>query len=196
MTPEVLSFVGQAILRPGQTGAIMPSSNALARQMVRTVPSGTLSTVVEVGPGTGAITGDILSRMGDPSRYVGIEPNPEFHKTLRRKYPRGTFLLDTVQSACQAHGWRARAQHVVCSLPWSLFTRGLQREVLESIVATLSRGGTFSTYLYLHRRLRASGRDFRDLMHEYFPDAEESPVVWRNMPPALVYDATWSAPAR
>ncbi len=68
-------------------GAVMPSGRVLARTMSQYVDINSTGPVVELGPGTGAITSALIERGVDQKRLVLVEYNPGFCALLRDRYP-------------------------------------------------------------------------------------------------------------
>jgi phosphatidylethanolamine/phosphatidyl-N-methylethanolamine N-methyltransferase len=68
-------------------GAIAPSSPSLARAVAAQVDPGSRGPVLELGPGTGAMTREILARGVSPDRMILIEADPEFAKQIAREFP-------------------------------------------------------------------------------------------------------------
>ena len=68
-------------------GAVMPSSKLLARTMAQYVDVDSKGPVVELGPGTGAITNALIEHGVDQKRLVLVEYNPGFCALLRDRYP-------------------------------------------------------------------------------------------------------------
>ena len=78
------SLFTKFLCNPGQVGAFCASSQALAVEMTRCIGMETAGTVVELGPGTGAITREIVekhngsirveSRVGEGTLFVVTLP--------------------------------------------------------------------------------------------------------------------------
>ncbi len=68
-------------------GAVMPSGRVLARTMAQYVDINSTGPVVELGPGTGAITNALIEHGVDQKRLVLVEYNPGFCALLRDRYP-------------------------------------------------------------------------------------------------------------
>src|SRR5438270_8819364 len=68
------------------TGAILPSSRFLARAMASDLkgPRGP-ARILEVGPGTGAVTREIVRLLLPGDRLDAVEINPSFVAHLRRR---------------------------------------------------------------------------------------------------------------
>jgi len=86
--------------KPLATGAVMPSGKPLARAMAKFVDPSLEGRVIELGPGTGAVTAALVEQGVDPVRLVLVEFNPTFCRLLRVRYPEATAR----QSAAAAGG--------------------------------------------------------------------------------------------
>ena len=92
MTPAApWTFLRQFARSPRSIGAVLPSSAALAEAMLAPVDFSAARTVVEFGPGTGAFTRAIAQRLPSHTRYLGIELNPTFCRSLALSFPRLRF---------------------------------------------------------------------------------------------------------
>src|SRR5687767_13778366 len=63
----------ELIRNPGSVGAVIPSSDQLARCMASFVPPSASGLVVELGPGTVVVTSALLDRRIPPDQIVEIE---------------------------------------------------------------------------------------------------------------------------
>jgi phosphatidylethanolamine/phosphatidyl-N-methylethanolamine N-methyltransferase len=73
------------------TGAVLPSGRRLARALAGRVANGQQpQRVLEVGPGTGAVTGHILERLGPEDRLDLVELNARFADVLRSRLEKET----------------------------------------------------------------------------------------------------------
>jgi phosphatidylethanolamine/phosphatidyl-N-methylethanolamine N-methyltransferase len=72
---------------PLVTAAMLPSGKVLARALAAAVDPAVPGAIVELGPGTGAVTAALLERGIAPERLILIEFLPEFCELLRRRYP-------------------------------------------------------------------------------------------------------------
>ncbi|AYG70900.1 MULTISPECIES: methyltransferase domain-containing protein [unclassified Rhizobium] len=86
-------------------GAITPTSVATARKMASVINSSPDLPVLELGPGTGVITKEILARGVRPKELLSVEYSPEFCRHLRQEFPEvdircgDAFALDLVLGA-------------------------------------------------------------------------------------------------
>src|SRR6266702_4489919 len=84
---DEVRFLRSWIEKPLHMGAVMPSGKLLARTMAHYVDVNSDAPVVELGPGTGAITSALVERGVDQKRLVLVEYNPGFCALLRDRYP-------------------------------------------------------------------------------------------------------------
>lgn len=187
---DSLRFIRAFASQPSRTGAIAPSSTRLANMIVRNCDFDNASLIVELGPGTGAFTNVILERNVDPAKYFGMELNPYFVRKLRKRYPHATFYHESAEHLVQRinlHNGALSADYVISGLPWAMFPFKMQVAILKNIVRALKPGGTFITFGYVHALPSPHARYFRKLLERFFTTVETSPVVWWNLPPALVF---------
>jgi phospholipid N-methyltransferase len=188
---EYLSFFLAAAAKPWKIGAIAPSSRGLAETMLQRLPVGTTQSVVEIGPGTGAITEVLLPRLKNPSQYLGLDINPDFIRKLSLRFPEVRFQQDSAENLSR-HVSKSQEENptvemIVCSLPWSIWTSKQQKKLLDSILEPLAPGGTFVTFAYWPTLYSPAGLKFRRLLGQTFKTIETSRIVWRNLPPAVAY---------
>jgi len=182
-------FLEQFIRHPRKTGAIAASSRHLARAVVTTANLAAARAVVELGPGTGVFTEAILRQLSPGAVFFALELNPQFVAETRKRCPTATVYHDSalhIRKYLRQHG-RETCDCVISSLPWGVFDKRLQVELLEAIVKALHRDGEFLTYTYLGGQLLPAARDFLKLLRAYFTAVRKTPVVWRNIPPAYFY---------
>jgi phospholipid N-methyltransferase len=110
-----------------RTGAVVPSSNALARLITSDiVPNG--GPVIELGPGTGAFTRSILAKGLPEDKLTLVENSPDFIALLRQRYPMVQLLeMDVTRMRMWDAPWNnMQAQAVISGLP--LLTMGLRAQ--------------------------------------------------------------------
>ncbi|HNX74748.1 MAG TPA: hypothetical protein PLM07_17885 [Candidatus Rifleibacterium sp.] len=183
-------FVKQFCREPKRIGAIAPSSSKLARRMLQPINFSRLKVIVEYGSGTGAFTRQVVERI-DPEKtlFFGFELNEQMNRIACENVPGIRIFQDSaaeIRKYLRRYGVK-HADAVISGLPWAVFSEELQDDILYETVASLKRGGIFTTFAYLHGLLLPSGIRFRRKLERYFSEVKTSPVVWNNIPPALVY---------
>ncbi|MBS1983449.1 MAG: methyltransferase domain-containing protein [Bdellovibrionales bacterium] len=183
-----LTFLKAFLRRPQTVGSIVPSSGALAREMISQINFLTSQRIVEVGPGTGAITRYLIEHLGSTSHYMGIDINPHFIANLQQQFPRGTFVQGSGAQLWELLSQRAMlpASDIVSSIPWTILSHGLRDQILCEVTRSLAPDGTFTTFSYIHAPLAPRGIEFMQQLHEYFGEVQRSKTIWWNFPPAHV----------
>lgn len=183
-------FLKQFVFQPRTIGAIAPSSSGLAKQMVKQIDFNKAKVVVEYGPGSGVFTKKVLESINrDNTIFFGLELNETMNKIANQEVPDVTIYQDSaaeIAKYLKQYGVK-QADAIISGLPWAAFPECLQDEILEETVASLPEGGTFSTFAYLHGLILPSGIRFRKKLKKHFSIVRTSPIVWKNLPPALVY---------
>ena len=182
-------FFAAFLRRPATVGALMPSSAQLARALLEHCNLKSARTVVELGPGTGAVTRFILERIGPQTTFLAMELDPKATQNLRTRFPGLPVYSDSaehLQKYLGRHG-RKKAECIVSGLPWASMTTETQDRILDAILQTLKSGGMFTTFAYLHATWMPTARRFRERLEDRFGTVEVSRTVWRNVPPAYVY---------
>ena len=167
----------------------MPSSPALCREITSHINIESAEAVIELGPGTGVITDEILARLNPQAKFIAIELDKKLYTTLRQNRPDLNIVNDTAENlpAIMEHAEIKRLNTIVSGLPWAAFPEKLQLGILSSIVSSLCDGGYFTTFAYLQGLLLPAGIRFRRLLKKTFNEVKISHVVWNNFPPAIVY---------
>ena len=183
------AFFAALLRKPGQIGAVAPSSPSLAGVIASVVPTAGAPVVVELGPGTGAVTTAIDARLDPGARHLAVELDPRMAGFLRQAHP-GLEVVEgdaaKLQSLLEERGVE-HADAVVSGLPWALFDDVTQASILGQVAAVIGPDGVFATFAYRHGMALAAARRFRRTLHATFAEVQLTPTVWRNMPPAFVY---------
>ncbi|SDY07204.1 Phospholipid N-methyltransferase [Saccharopolyspora shandongensis] len=183
------TFIERAVRKPNLVGAVAPSSPNLAREMAAVVPTSGNPVVVELGPGTGALSGAIAERLPAGGRQVAIELDAGMVEYLGSELP----WLEVIQGDAArlgdllADAGIDKVDAVVSGLPWSIFPAKLQHDILGQVGAVLAPGGAFTTFAYVHALGMAGARQFRRRLDLSFDEVLTSRTVWRNVPPARIY---------
>lgn len=176
-----MQFIRTWIERPIRTGAVMPSSKALARVMARYVDPQSTGPVIELGPGTGPVTEALVQQGVDPARLILVEFDPDFCRLLRTRYPAATVvqgdayrlrrLLETIV--------RDPAAAIVSGLP--LVTKPLRTRLrlISDAMGLLKPGAPFVQFTY------AMVPPIPKTLSHIKGEASE--LIWLNLPPARVW---------
>jgi phospholipid N-methyltransferase len=147
--------------------------------------------VVELGPGTGAITREIVRHATAATTLAAVELDAELCAGLREQFPTMRFFNDSAANlaALLEKDGLPKADAVLSGLPWAHFPERLQSEILESVVAALAPNGTFVTFAYCSGFLLPGSYSLRRHLRTKFSQVRTSPWIFKNLPPAFVYYA-------
>jgi phosphatidylethanolamine/phosphatidyl-N-methylethanolamine N-methyltransferase len=169
---------------PAIAGAVSPSGRFLARMMARYVDPIKAGPIVELGPGTGAITEALLERGIAPGRLFLVEFDPGFCKLLKRRFPGVHIIKGDAYSLTETLGNRLRRPPaaIVSSLPLLLKPEIQRISLLADAFQCMTPDGRFIQFTY--GPLSPISRDKASALAFH---VEASPQVWLNLPPARVW---------
>jgi phosphatidylethanolamine/phosphatidyl-N-methylethanolamine N-methyltransferase len=177
---DALRFFRTWLHQPKVTGAVAPSSKALAGAMAAEVAADSDLPVLELGPGTGVVTAALIERGIAPERIVTIEFNPEFCALIRQRY-RGVNVIQgdayDLDAALPAQ-LRGPFAAVVSSLP--LLNRDYDDRV-RLIASALGRAGDGGYVQFSY----GFGPPVKAVPGRF--SVEQTAFVLANVPPARVW---------
>jgi len=182
-----LRFFREFLKSPGSVGAVWPSSPALARTIVKAANVAAADFVLEIGPGSGAFTGEILRCLRPGARFVAIEKSPDLARSVAGRFPAVRVVAGCATGLSAHLDGQGPPDSVVSGLPWAAFGGPLQDAILGQITAALHPDGTFATFAYFGPHWMKAGRGFRKKLGSHFREIRRTPVVVANLPPAFVY---------
>jgi phospholipid N-methyltransferase len=187
------------------TGAVLPSGRLLAKSLCRFVAApGPPKSILEVGPGTGAVTSQIVRSLRGQDRLDLVELNKAFVARLNERFsdePQFTCVADrcrvlhqTVESLPAAEKYDL----IVSGLPLNNFSVATVEHLLGVLLSLLKPGGQLSFFQYIairQARWLVSGREerarlrgiTRALQNILGPHEIRRDWVWPNVPPAWVH---------
>ncbi len=209
------------------TGALLPSSPLLARALARHVGAGDNRSaadvanaadvtdeaagkrILEVGPGTGAVTRSIVKRMGPRDTLDLVEFNERFVERLRQAFASDPLLQSVAERTTIVHQMIQDVEHthqydvIVSGLPLNNFAVADVESILEKFRLLAKPTGTLSFFEYIavrplrgavsgrdeRQRLRGVGRALGELFRQH-PTRRQS--IWINVPPAWVHHVRFS----
>lgn len=178
---DEVRFLRSWIEKPLHMGAVMPSGKFLARTMAQYVDVDSTGPVVELGPGTGAITSALIDHGVDPKRLVLLEFDPGFCALLRERYPQAKVV--------QGDAYRLRdtmwkvlpepATAIVSGLPLVTKPMLTRMKLVRDAFNLLEPGAPFVQFTY----------SVAPPIPKSLPgvDTEASERIWMNIPPARVW---------
>jgi len=195
------------------TGSLLPSSRFLARALVAELrqPRGPWR-ILEVGPGTGSVTREILRFLAPGDRLDAVEINGHFVHLLRRRleterpFVRCRDQVQVVHAAVQELVGEGVYDCIVSGLPLNNFPADQVRGIFRAYDRLLKPGGTLTYYEYVlirqlktpfanrreRRRLYRVGRLVGGYIRSYQVRRQQ---VLINVPPAIVRHLRLKPPA-
>lgn len=180
-----LEFLKGFLRNPKEVGSLVPSSRFLTRRVLACGEFERARGVVELGPGTGVLTGEILRRLDREARLVAIEINSRFARMLRDAYPDPRLVVHE-GSAVELEQAVASARIdevdvVVSGIPFSTLDRGTGRATLEAARRILAPGGRFLAYQFRSHVRRVAEPLFGPglIEHEFWNLPPMRVFVWR-----------------
>jgi phosphatidylethanolamine/phosphatidyl-N-methylethanolamine N-methyltransferase len=176
------SFLKQFFKDKRMVGAMRPSSRFLSEKMLRPIDFEQAEVIVELGPGTGVFTKEILRKMKPNASLLVFELNDEFFKQISHeiKDPRAILIHDSAEHIdvyLKKHQL-SEADYVVSSLPLAVFPQQLKQNILEKSYDCLKVGGKYIQFQYSLNAKKMLKSKFHKMNITFTP---------LNFPPAFVY---------
>lgn len=177
---DVLRFTARFFATPRFTGSILPSSRFLGRRMADGAAPRPGAAVVELGPGTGPVTAQILKGGVRPEDLYCIEFDCGLCEILRRRFPGVNVINASAEDVRSLLGERCGdVCAIVSSLPFLSLPPEVGRRILSECERLLPEGGRFVQFTYnLKRAPEELG--FKAMRHV------KDSRVYLNVPPARV----------
>lgn len=179
-----ISFFGLWMRHPRSIGAVAPSSEVLARAMVRDIDFVRPGVVVELGGGTGSITRALVERAANPADVVVIEREASLAARLARRFPETRVVCGDARDLPRLlRGIGAGpVKAVVSSLPLLSLPPRTRYGILRQAMAVLEPDGVLLQFTYgLAAPVGAQTAERIGI------EGERSGYVIRNLPPASLW---------
>jgi phosphatidylethanolamine/phosphatidyl-N-methylethanolamine N-methyltransferase len=178
---DEVRFLRSWIEKPLHMGAVMPSGRLLARTMAQYVDPNSEAPVIELGPGTGAITNALIEHGVDQKRLVLVEYNPGFCALLRERYPHAKVVQGDAYKLRDSL-WevlKVPASAVVSGLPLVTKPMLTRLKLMRDAFLALAPGAPFVQFTY----------SVVPPIPKSLPgvSTEASERIWMNLPPARVW---------
>lgn len=196
------------------TGAVAPSSHVLAKAMTAPLADRVgPARVLEIGPGTGAVTRRIVSLLRPDDRLDLVELNERFAGMLERRFHTDP-MWQSVAGQCRVHrvtleefASEGLYDFIISGLPLNNFSEAAVSEIFSAYFRLLADGGVLSYFEYMYvrplRKLMAKEAerqrlaDLERVMRGYLsPYRFQTDWVFFNVPPAWVQHLRNSHPDR
>lgn len=183
--PQSGKFLKTFFKERKQVGAVAPSSRFLVKKMCNKVDFETAKVIIELGPGTGVFTREILDRASDDSKIFVFELNQDFCKILETKFQDKRIVLvngsaEKMESVLKDHGIE-KADAIISSLPLTVIPEPIKSNILKASFQILKSKGVYVQYQYSLNAKKLIESHFGKLNLKF---------SLINIPPAFIYVAT------
>ena len=177
---DEVRFLRSWIEKPLHMGAVMPSSKVLARTVARYVDPHSDGPVIELGPGTGAITDALIAHGVAEKRLVLVEYDPGFCALLRERYQQATVIQGDAYNLDQTLAdWKEPAAAMVSGLPLVTKPMLVRVKLMRDAFQKMEAGAPFIQFTY----------SVAPPIPKSLPGVhtQASERIWMNLPPARVW---------
>jgi phosphatidylethanolamine/phosphatidyl-N-methylethanolamine N-methyltransferase len=179
-----LRFFNLWLKKPGQLGAIFPSSKNLAAVVAAEIDPSGEGLVVELGGGTGSVTAALLHRGIPPRDLVVIEREDSLCKIIRERFPHVRVICG---DACDLGHLLAsegldHVKAIVSGLPLLSLPKQVERAIVKQCFNVLPADGFMLQFTYSPRPPMG-----RAIALELDLEATRCAFVLENLPPASVW---------
>ncbi len=171
-------FLREALRSFKSTGAIASSSPALIKKLIEPIPTGRDQVIVELGPGDGCVTKELLRKIGAEARIHAFEINESFVDKMREIKDGRLEVIPHGAERMSEFLATESVDYVVSSLPLSMIPKEIKEEILRQAQQVLRPQGRFLQYQY-------ALQDY-SLLKDYFYNVNVK-FTLANLPPAFIY---------
>jgi phosphatidylethanolamine/phosphatidyl-N-methylethanolamine N-methyltransferase len=181
LASDGIFFLKTFLANPMRVAAVLPSGRRLAKTVAGQIDSEPGGAVLELGPGTGAVTKAILDRGIAPHDLAAIESDPDFAASLRRDFGRVRIIegdaLDFPSLLARA-GIATPLRSIVSGIPVLSRPLPVRRKLLADAMAALKPHGPFVQFSY--------GAE-PPIPADASIEVRRAALVWQNVPPMHVW---------
>lgn len=174
-----------AFLKQGKNvGSVTPSSKFLVKKMIDPIQFENVKCIVELGPGTGIITHELLKNMPKNSILLAFEINKEFCDTLNLINDSRLKVISDSAEKLEDYLKQFNVEkmdYVVSSLPLFMIPDTIVDTIMEAVLKTLKADGAFIQYQYSLNAYKKFKSIFKNVDLNFTP---------MNIPPAFVFTCT------
>lgn len=177
---EIVFFKGM-IKSPDTVGSIIPTSRRMARIMAEQIDLSSGLPVLELGPGTGVITREILIHGVRPKNLYAVEYSKTFADRLCRSFPNVNLMNGDAFDLDHVLGPQKDVlfDTIITSMPLLNFPISMRTDLIRDLIKRIPKGRPVILFSYgMSAPVQSDGKTF-----------EVSAVDWvlRNVPPARIW---------
>ncbi|MEZ4924267.1 MAG: rRNA adenine N-6-methyltransferase family protein [Crocinitomicaceae bacterium] len=179
------TFLNTFFTERKQVGAVAPSSRFLVKKMCDKIDFTEAKVIVELGPGTGAFTYELLKRARPDAQIILFELNEVFLEILDQKFDDSRITIlnksaEDVEKVMKQMG-HDQVDAILSSLPLTVIPDITKKRIIINSYNILKKGGVYVQYQYSLNAKRLLEMKYGKL---------EMGFVGVNIPPAFIYVGT------
>lgn len=185
MYKEYLQFFFHFLKNAKQTASVIPTSSHAIQKICNEIDFSRPVVIVEFGPGTGNVAGEIVRRMSPTSRLLLIEANPEFVIALQEKFANDE-RVEIFEGLAQDAEKIGESFHitgvdaVLANIPFTFFDERTRKAIVTAAKNILKPTGVFIAFPFT--------TTIKSYLQEAFPQVTKK-IIWLNIPPLHVFTA-------
>ena len=176
-------FVKEALKNYKTSGTIVPSSRFLANKMLKDINFTNANLIVELGPGNGAFTREILKKLKPNTTFICFEINDVFYNELSLiKHAQLKVIkasAEFMEIELLKEGFTS-ADYIISSIPLSILPKKISNGILKEAFKVLKKGGSFIQFQYTLSY-------YKQLKNIFFKENITLSFEAVNFPPAFIY---------
>lgn len=159
-------------------GSVTPSSRFLVKTMIRGVDFKRAEVIVELGPGSGSITLELLKRMKANSKLIVFETSKSFCRELKKIDDSRLLIHNESAVDLEEYLQGYNVDYIISGIPLATLSSRDKDKLLKSSNKVLASKGYFVQFQYSIESLK----DLKNIFEKVYIDF--TPL---NLPPAFVF---------
>ncbi len=177
-----ITFFKEAVRTLKTSGTLIPSSRFLVKKILKKIDFSDANVIVELGPGNGIITKEILKKVNPKATLICFEINTKFFEDLQKIDNNQLVVLNASAEHIKSELEKLNITEVdlvISSLPMAILPKDLSKNITQNSYDILRENGRFVQYQYSTQFLKPLKKIFNKKVKLKF-----EPL---NIPPAFIY---------
>jgi len=172
-------FLFNFIKNPVRNASVIPSSKEASGEMMSGIDWAEINTIVELGPGNGTFTKEILARCKPGTKVILFELEDSYVDLLHTKFGNKVEIMHKsahlFEDVLQEKNL-SKADLIISGLPF--LSKTLNQLIFHAIMNQTDKGAIFRFFTYMPPIMRLVYKGV---------DLKKVSFVWRNIPPMWIY---------